>query len=312
MRPSPSPPCSAASPRASRSRKGPARPAGRRISATLRNLALDLVNQDRAEHGLPKLASDDTLDEIAQNHASDQLARDYYGHVSPEGKDVQDRYIAAGGNKWRLVEENIATCTGCEVSRDEVKRLETGWMHSPGHRANILRQGIERFGYGIAGENGRVYAVQTFSGPGSSEDGQETAATRSEIGQAGLKAINEARREAGVEPLTLSDALSTGARGMMPEKDASSFAPGTMQDFTSALPADARAEYSRFSTAIGICGGCGTKPTTADIRDFVDQWLGNSRQKKTLTSSDFSRLGIAVAADGQGKKIGIAVFGQTR
>lgn len=278
----------------------------------LREHALELVNEDRAEHGLPPVRRDDVLDRIAQSHASDQLARDYYGHVSPEGKDVQDRYLAAGGEKWRLIEENVATCTGCQPTLEEVTDLQRGWMNSPGHRENILRRGIDRFGFGIAGEDGRVYAVQTFSGPGSSGEGAEEAASPSELQSAALEAVNEARREAGVEPLEMSEALSAGARAMMPASGSSSFEPGSMNDFVAALPEETRARFSAYSTSIGICGGCGTKPTAADARDFVQQWLENPRQRQTVLAERFTEMGFAVAADGQGKKIGIATFAEPR
>lgn len=40
-------------------------------------------------------------------------------------------------------------------------------MQSPGHRKNILSEGFDSFGFGISGEVGEIYAVQTFSGPGA-------------------------------------------------------------------------------------------------------------------------------------------------
>ncbi|ESR23922.1 hypothetical protein N177_2867 [Lutibaculum baratangense AMV1] len=280
--------------------------------ASLRAQALELVNADRSQHGLPPLRQDDVLNRIAQSHASDQLSRGYYGHVSPGGKGVQDRYLDAGGNKWRLVQENIATCRGCDVSADRVERFETGWMNSPGHRENILREGIDRFGFGIAGEDGRVHAVQTFSGPGSSNGGSETEASASEIQNAAVQAINEARRSAGVSPLQASDALRRGASAMLPEPGARRFEPGSMNALVGALSDETRARFSGFSTAIGICGGCGTKPTTADARDFVEQWLGTSRQREVLLAPGLTEVGVAVAADGEGKKIGLAAFGRAR
>lgn len=285
--------------------------AGRPADLTgLRQHALRLVNEDRQAQGLPAVSADPVLDRIAQSHAADQLSRDYYGHVSPEGKDVQARYLGAGGEKWRLIEENVSTCKRCAPSADEVADLHRGWMNSPGHRQNILRRGIDRMGFGIAGEDGRVYAVQTFSGPGSSGEGAEQAASPQTLQAAALRAVNAAREKAGVAPLSQSAALSAGARAMLPAAGASRFEPGSMGDFAGALTQEERARFSSFSTAIGICGGCGTTPTVADARDFVAQWLGDGRQKATLLDPSATHAGFAVAADGAGKKIGIAALGK--
>ena len=118
----------------------------------LRQRALELVNQVRSEHDLPPLELGDILNEAAQAHAEDMLARDYYGHVSPDGENVMDRYQEAGGDRWRLVLENIAQCQGCPTppTAERVEAFQEGWMESPGHRENILSRGLDRFGFGIA------------------------------------------------------------------------------------------------------------------------------------------------------------------
>ncbi len=137
--------------------------------SALRSQALDLVNAARREHGREPLSLADPLNEAAQDHAGDMLSRDYYAHVSPEGEDARDRYIARGGDRYELVAENIAMCSGCaEVPRaSSVEQMQQRWMDSPHHRENILRAGIVQFGYGIVAGEGKLYAVQTFAGPGS-------------------------------------------------------------------------------------------------------------------------------------------------
>ena len=137
----------------------------------LRSLALELVNKARAEHKLPPLHIGKEINEAATFHASDMLRRNYYDHSSPEGKTVQDRYMKAGGSRWRITAENIARCTGCDLSAKTVEELQQGWMNSKGHRENILRKGITEFGFGIASAQGKpLYAVQTFTGPGTPND----------------------------------------------------------------------------------------------------------------------------------------------
>ncbi len=109
----------------------------------LSSLALSLVNEARAENDLAPLESTSTLAEAAEAHADDMLTRAYYSHESPDGDTVQDRVIDAGGSRWQLVAENIARCRGCEAAdADRVRAFQEGWMQSPGHRENILREGL--------------------------------------------------------------------------------------------------------------------------------------------------------------------------
>lgn len=132
----------------------------------LRQEALSLVNQTRRERGLAALSLTGPLNAAAQSHAEDMARRGYYAHFSPEGEDALGRYRANGGQRYRIVAENIANCGGCPVppTEERVRRFHSDWMNSPGHRKNILRSGVENFGFGIAAANGRIYAVQTFAG----------------------------------------------------------------------------------------------------------------------------------------------------
>lgn len=79
-----------------------------------------------------------------------------------------DRNLAAGGSRWRLVTENIGHCATCRSppSQGDIERQHEDWMKSPEHRANILSQGLDSFGLGLATADGDLYAVQNFAGPG--------------------------------------------------------------------------------------------------------------------------------------------------
>lgn len=51
--------------------------------AKLRQKALELVNKERRDRDLQPLTLGPALNEAAQRHAEDMLARNYYAHVSP-------------------------------------------------------------------------------------------------------------------------------------------------------------------------------------------------------------------------------------
>lgn len=120
------------------------------------------VNRLRAEAGVAPLIENSRLDAAAQEHAEDMMARGYYDHKSPEGKQVGDR-LAAEGYSWRLAAENLA------AGHVTVESVLDAWMQSSGHRANLLRPNVTDFGFGLAvgsfDSRYRVLWVQTFAAP---------------------------------------------------------------------------------------------------------------------------------------------------
>lgn len=139
----------------------------RRIDS-LRQMALELTNQDRMRHGLPRLRADSLLSKAAQKHAEDMLRRNYFSHYSPEGKTPSDRFAAVGGRNGAA--ENLlvlrdSSLIGAELGYKRLAYFERGWMSSPGHRQNLLDRRYGRFGFGVAVSGDRLYAVQLFTFP---------------------------------------------------------------------------------------------------------------------------------------------------
>jgi uncharacterized protein YkwD len=133
--------------------------AGLRDLGRVRAAILAAVNAERKKAGVPPLRPNDRLDQAAQRHAQDMLARHYFAHESPEGETVRERARAAGYD-WRAIGENIAEG---QLSVDEVMST---WMHSPPHRKNILDRDFKELGVGLAlgrsGNEWQVEWVQTF------------------------------------------------------------------------------------------------------------------------------------------------------
>lgn len=115
-----------------------------------------LTNAERTAAGLRPLAGDPRLTTAAQAHSDEMVARGFYSHTSPDGRQPWDR-AAAAGCTHRGIGENIA-CG--QRSAAEVVR---GWMDSPGHRANILKPDFTHLGIGFrgGGEMG-TYWTQLF------------------------------------------------------------------------------------------------------------------------------------------------------
>lgn len=285
----------------------------------LRARALELVNRARREQGLQPLELGPKVNEAALSHARDMLRRNYYSHTSPEGETVQDRYVDAGGSKWRLIAENIARCAGCTSDPDTeaVERLHRGWMNSPEHRHNILHRGLTRFGFGIvsSSEQGE-YAVETFAGPGiprGAETAEPVAVTSpGEQTKLALSQINRARAGQDRSPLESNPDLIDVAKSIMSSSDSKKLEIDQNVNPYRLLPSDQRRKWQSISYLVAACGGCGTEPTRADVRYFTQQWLDSSQDRPKLLASTLTHVGLALGANGDGKKVALLILGRRR
>lgn len=103
---------------------------------------LNATNSQRTANGLGGLTQNATLNQAAQAKAADMAANNYWAHTSPGGKTPWT-FIDAAGYSYESAGENLAY--GFATSTDTV----TGWMNSPGHRANILNTKYSEVGFGI-------------------------------------------------------------------------------------------------------------------------------------------------------------------
>jgi uncharacterized protein YkwD len=196
-----------------------------------------------------------------------------------------------------------------------VQAFHEGWMDSPPHRRNLLSAGLQSFGFGIAGGEDRIFAVQTFAGAGDARGTGSSEASvplsPDEAAEQALAAVNRAREGAGVEPLQRSRALDQVARKLLPEDGDDALTRRTAELFD-LLPEEAADDWKQLDVLAAACGGCGAKPVAADVGAFVEQWLEDPQRRETLLAVDLGHLGFALAADGAGRKTGIAVAGRRR
>jgi uncharacterized protein YkwD len=128
-----------------------------------------LINVQRARHALRALRPNADLARSAQRHSLDMVAANYFDHTSPSGETPLARIKASTYLTRRsayLVGENIALAT---MQLATPAAIVAGWMHSPGHRANILNPDFRDSGIGIvahaptkysAGQPGATYTQQ--------------------------------------------------------------------------------------------------------------------------------------------------------
>lgn len=132
------------------------------LASILPTILVEKANESRAEIGENQLVMNDVLSAAAQLKANDMAAKGYFSHVSPDGTSPWF-WIQKAGYAYTDAGENLA------VNFMDSDEVHNAWMNSPGHRANILRNGFTEIGIATASGtyNGRsaIFVVQYFGKP---------------------------------------------------------------------------------------------------------------------------------------------------
>jgi uncharacterized protein YkwD len=119
--------------------------------AALSAQVVDLVNAERAAHGLAPLAYNEQLTVAAQSYAESMATGNFFSHRAPDGSTMVGRAEAAGYAAWVFLAENLAG------GQPTAERVVAAWMKSPGHRANILSDQPSDVGVGHTYRDGTAY-----------------------------------------------------------------------------------------------------------------------------------------------------------
>jgi uncharacterized protein YkwD len=117
------------------------RAAGGQSREEVERAVFDLINQKRAEVGLPAYQLDERLVACARAHADDMGARHYCSHRGAGGSSPRAR-IAAHGYPVRWGSENMF------CGRRSPEQVLNWWMNSRVHRAGILNPSYTHIGVG--------------------------------------------------------------------------------------------------------------------------------------------------------------------
>lgn len=115
---------------------------------------LELVNEERAAVGADPLVMSADLQVMAEQRAAELIA--YWSHTRPNGTSCFSIFDEAGVTWWS-VGENIAS------GQVDAESVMYSWMHSDGHRANILAERFTHIGIGCFMYGSTKYWVQIFA-----------------------------------------------------------------------------------------------------------------------------------------------------
>lgn len=113
------------------------------------------ANQERAARGLAALHLDPDLSEASAFHAKEMAEHDDISHQFANEPDLADRGSQAGVH-FSLITENVGEAPTSVI-------IHNLWMHSPGHRANLLDPDVDSIGIAVVRRDGQLYAVEDFA-----------------------------------------------------------------------------------------------------------------------------------------------------
>jgi hypothetical protein len=113
-----------------------------------------LANQARAAAGAAPLKWDPALAAAARQHCLRMAAEGSISHRYGGEPDVSERAQKAGAH-FSLIEENVAIAP-------TPASIHSAWMHSAGHRTNLLNPAVDRVGVAVVAGRSGLYAVADY------------------------------------------------------------------------------------------------------------------------------------------------------
>lgn len=116
---------------------------------------LAAANEARANQGLSPLRLDSVLTEASAAHAREMANHADISHQFNGEPDLAERGASAGAH-FSLISENVGEAPSSVIIHDL-------WMHSPGHRANLLDPNVDSIGIAVVIRDNQLYAVEDFA-----------------------------------------------------------------------------------------------------------------------------------------------------
>lgn len=113
------------------------------------------ADRERAAVGLPSLRWDNALSAAARQHAELMVDHNSISHRYAGEPDLASRG-AAEGARFSLITENVAQAPSAVL-------VHNAWMHSEGHKHNLLDPNVDSVGISVISRNGQIFAVEDFS-----------------------------------------------------------------------------------------------------------------------------------------------------
>jgi uncharacterized protein YkwD len=120
---------------------------------------ITLLNEKRAEAGVPAVGTHPSTDTAASEQALYQARKQRMTHRGSGGSNAGNR-LSATGYAWRTWGENVA------AGQDHCSQVIDAWYNSQGHRDNMLNPSFVHVGVAVSrGTNGVAYWSMVLTAP---------------------------------------------------------------------------------------------------------------------------------------------------
>lgn len=210
---------------------------------------LAAANEDRVNQGLQPLRFDPVLAEASAIHAREMAAHAEISHQF-DGEPALAARGANAGAHFSLITENVAEAPTSVI-------IHNLWMHSPGHRANLLDPNVDSIGIAIVTRDHQLYAVEDFaSNVQTLSLNQQERTVASVIAQSGMH-VTETTEEA-----RQTCTMSTGYAGSRQPWYIMRYTAGSLNQIPSQLKSKlASGKYHQ--AVVGACSVTRNSPFTA-------------------------------------------------
>src|SRR5215469_13489084 len=208
---------------------------------------LAAANQDRLARGVRPLQFYPILAQAALYHANQMAAHDGISHQFPGEPDLAARGAHAGAH-FSVITENVAEAADSSVFHDL-------WMHSPGHRRNLLDPTVEVVGIAVVVRNHEFYAVEDFANTiVSLSFNQQEQTVAGLLEKTGLQVVNGRpnAKTATVEDARKTCGMSTGYAGQRKPW----FVMRYTADHLNRLPDELESRISTGKYHLALVGAC--------------------------------------------------------
>lgn len=213
---------------------------------------LAAANQERAARGIPPLHRDPILAQAALYHARQMATHAGISHQFPGEPELSVRGARAGAH-FSLITENVAEASDSAVLHDL-------WMHSKGHRENLLDPKVDSVGISVVAHDHQFFAVEDFARTVKSlsfNEQEQTVATLLE--QSGLQIGGKG---ISVEDARRTCSMSTGYAGHRQPWFIMRYTAGKLTELPSQL--QSRLHSGKYhEAAVGACLSADSGPFTA-------------------------------------------------
>jgi uncharacterized protein YkwD len=210
---------------------------------------LAAANEARTSQGLSPLRLDPVLTEASAMHAREMADHQEISHQFDGEPELATRGANVGAH-FSVIAENVGEAPTSVIIHDL-------WMHSPGHRANLLDPSVDSIGIAVVTRNNQLYAVEDFA-----ETVQTLTLNQQEHAVAGVLAQSGMRVAETTEDARQTCTMSAGYAG--------SHQPWFIMRYTAAslnqIPSQLKSRLSSgkyHQAVVGACSATRKTPFTA-------------------------------------------------